>query len=299
MRFPAFSVVVACLTTLLAAFAAPAPARAAEIRITGSDLLLDGALQADLQAYGKSIDRTLRFDLRGSRLGLESLQKGEADIGLLIFGNEDPRPGPAFSSAVIGYLTSVIVVPADVTLTQINFSQLAGVFGARELNNFRRWSEIGALGDWSPRAISGMALRRGQGLSLDIFRYNVLQNPELKPTVTLLDSLAETYQRLQGEEGGIAILPSAPPPGTRLKVLLLAKGSSDVAYPPTPENLHTGDYPLRLQVNVVFRRGEAARYSQLLRRLLSDETAPALQAAGVMPLPVQARNQLVFDLETK
>ncbi len=273
-------------------------ARPAEVRIVGSDLL-EGALVEELQAYARSVDQRLTFDLRGSRLGLSALQNGQADIGLLVFGADDPRPGPTLSSAVIGYLTSVVVVPADLSLTQINYAQLAGVFGARELNNFRRWSEIGALGDWAPRAISAMALRRGNGLSLDLFRYNVLQNPELKPTVALLDSAEEAYQRLRGEEGGIAILPAPPPPGTGLKVLLLARGASDVAYPPTPENLHTGDYPLRLPVHLVFRRGEAGRHSLLLRRLLSDEVAPTLQGLGVMPLPVQARNQLVFDLETR
>ncbi len=294
MRFPVLSVAFA----LVLGLACPVSSSAAEVRITGSDLL-DGPLKEELATYAKSIDLRLSFDLRGSRLGMEALESGAADLGLMVFGVHDPKPGPAFSSAIIGYLTSVVVVPADVSLTQINYTQLAGVFGARELNSYRRWSELGALGDWAPRAISGMALRRGNGVSLDLFRYTVLQSPELKPTVTLMDSAAEAYERLRGEEGGIAILPSAPPPGTRLKVLLLAKGASDVAYPPTPENLHTGDYPLRLPVHVVFRRGEAGRHSLLLRRLLADETAPALQAMGVVPLPVQARNQLVFDLETK
>lgn len=273
------------------------PASAAELRLTGSDLF-DGPLKQNLETFAKGNDLTLAFDLRGSRLGLEALQTSQADLGLLVFGTQDKKPGAEFSSVVIGYLTSVVVVPADVTLTQINYAQLSGVFGASEQNNYRRWSEIGALGEWAPRAISGMVLRRRNGLSLDLFRYNVLQNPELKPTVALLDTPQEAYQRLLGEEGGIAILPSAPPAGTKLKVLLLAKGENDVAYPPSAENLHTGDYPLRLPVHLVFRKGEAGRLSSFIRHLLADETAPAWQSVGVTPLPVQARNQLVFDLET-
>lgn len=295
MRFPRLSA-AAFSAALLASslFAADA------IRVAGSDLL-DGALREHLAAFAKENDLGLTFDLHGSRLGLEALQKGSADMGLLIFAAQDPKPGPEFSDAVIGYLTSVVVVPADVSLTQISYPQLAGVFGTSELNNYRRWSEIGTLGDWAPRTISGMVLRRTTGLSLDLFRYNVLQKPELKPTIAQLDSAEEVYARLLGEEGGIAILPSAPPPGKKLKVLLLAKGSGtgDVAYPPTPENLHTGDYPLRLPVHLVFRKGEAGKLSRVIRYLLADETIPALQAAGVVQLPVQARNQLVFDLETK
>jgi hypothetical protein len=272
--------------------------RAEELRVAGSDLLA-GPFQKDLEAFAKQNDLQIAFDLRGSRLGLEALQKGRADFALLVFAAQDPRPGPEYSSAVIGYLASVVVVPSSVSLTQISYSQLGGVFGASEVSSHRRWSEIGALGEWSQRSISAMALRRSTGLSLDLFRHNVLQKPELKPTVALLDSADEAYARLRGEEGGIAILPSAPPENSGLKTLLVAKDAGDVAYPPTAENLHTGDYPLRLAVHVVFRKGEAGRFVPLLRHMLADETAPVFSAAGVTPLPVQARNQLVFDLETK
>ena len=292
MRPPVFFAAVLALSTLVAPFA-----RAETIQITGSDLL-GGALRTDLEKFAKGNDLALAFDLQGSRLGLEALQGGKADLGLLVFGAEDPKPGAGFSSAVIGYLTSVVVVPQDVSLTQVNYDQLSGVFGASEQNNYRRWSELGALGEWAPRAISGMALSRRSGLALDLFRYGVLKTPELKPTIALLDTPQEAYERLRGEEGGIAILASPPAPGLKLKVLLLAKGAGDVAYPPTAENLHSGDYPLRLPVHLVFRKGEAGRLGVLIRHLLADETAPTLQAVGVTPLPVQARNQLVFDLET-
>jgi ABC-type phosphate transport system substrate-binding protein len=293
MRFPTLSAAAFAATVFVSSVLG-----ADEIRVAGSDLLA-GALQANLTDFGKANDTPLNFDLRGSRLGLEALQSGKADLGLLVFSNQDPKPGPQFSDAVIGYLTSVVVVPAEVSLTQISYPQLAGVFGVSELNSYKRWSEIGALGAWAPRAISGMALRRSSGLSLDLFRYNVLQKPELKPTIALLETPEEAYTRLLGEEGGIAILPSVPPAGSKLKVLLLAKAAGDVAYPPTAENLHTGDYPLRLPVHIVFRKGEAGKLSRVIRHILADETAPALQSVGVTPLPVQARNQLVFDLETK
>ncbi len=297
MRLPPLLVSAAFATSLFVSSLVGAEA----IRLAGSDLL-DEALRPSLTEFAKQNDLELSLDMRGSRLGLEALQGGKADLALLVFGEQDPKPGPEFSSSVFGYLTSVVVVPADLSLTQISFPQLAGVFGANELVNHKRWSDVGALGNWAPRTISAMALRRSAGLSLDLFRYNVLQKPELKPTVALLDTPEEVYARLSGEEGGIAILPAPPPAsGSKLKVLLVAKGAraGDVAYPPTSENLHTGDYPLRLPVHVVFRKGDAPKVGRVIKHLLADETAPALQAAGVVPLPVQARNQLVFDIENK
>lgn len=294
MRFPVVS--AACLA--LAALFAPAQAAAAPIRLAGSDLL-DGALRRELEAFAKSTDLSLSFDLRGSRLGMEAIRTNKADLGLLVFADDEAKPGPEYSTAVIGYLTSVLVVPQDITLTQINYDQLAGIFGASEQSNYKRWSEIGALGDWAPRAISAMALNRDTGLATDIFRFNVLQMRELKPTVTLLPEATKAYDRLRGEEGGIAIMATPPPANTGLKVLLISKRAKDVAYGPTSENLHTGDYPMRLPVHLVFRKGEAGKFGLLIRHLLSDATQPAMEKVGLVPLPVQARNQLVFDLEAK
>lgn len=293
MRYPFLAAACLSLASLLATVSAVAD----PVRLTGSDLL-DGTLRKELETYSKATGLELSFDLRGSRLGMEAMRNGKADVALVVFAADEARPGPEFSSAVVGYLTSVLVVPQDVTLTQISYDQLAGVFGASEQNNYKRWSEIGALGEWAPRAISAMALNRETGLSIDLFRFTVLKTPELKPTVAVLPKAEEAYARLRGEEGGIAIMPTPPPAGTGLKVLLVAKKATDVAYGPTSENLHTGDYPLRLPVHLVFRKGEGGKFGLLIRHLLSDETQPALAGVGVVALPVQARNQLVFDLET-
>ena len=293
MRSPLVTAACLAIAVLLPVY----ESSAAPIRLAGSDLL-DGALRQELEAYAKTTELGLSFDLRGSRLGMESMRTNKADLALLVFAADEAKPGPEFSTAVVGYLTSVLVVPQDITLTQISYDQLAGIFGASEQNNFKRWMEIGALGDWAPRAISAMTLGRETGLATDIFRFNVLQMRELKPTVTILPDAEKAYQRLRGEEGGIAIMATPPPANTGLKVLLIAKTAKDVAYGPTPENLHTGDYPIRLPVHLVFRKGEAGKLGLLIRHLLSDEVQPAMNRVGMVPLPVQARNQLIFDLET-
>ncbi len=277
------------LITLSSSFAEP-------IRLVGSDLVAD-ALGPELKAFAAANELPLTVDLRGSRLGMETLTAGGADLGLVVLGAEDAPPGPEFANSVVGYLTTVVVVPASVPLTQIQFGQLAGIFGASEVTNLKRWSELGVTGSWGVRGITAVAVSRRGGLAVDLFRYQVLKTPDLKPTVVQFDDVARATGRISGEEGGIALLPSPPEEGGPLKVLLVAKGERDVAYGPTAENLHTGDYPLRIPVRLVFRKSEAKRLNFLIRHLLADETAPALLKAGVVPLPVQARNQLVFELE--
>ncbi len=268
------------------------------LRFTGSDLVGE-SLRTHLADAVAERDLQLQFSQRGSRLGLTALREGRADIGLLVLAPDDPKPGDTLSSAVMGYLTCIVAAPQSVSINQITFPQLAGVFGASEQQAYRRWSELGVLGDWAPRSISALAISRRQSLALDLFRHQVLKTPELKPNVAQLESVADIYARLRGEEGGIAILPEPPPAGSGLKVLLLAKGAQDVAYGPTPENLHTGDYPLRIPVLLVFPRGEGGRLRDVIRALLAEDTIPALQSSGIIPLPVQARNQLLFDLENR
>lgn len=270
--------------------------KAAPIRLVGSDLVAE-TLGADLKVFATANDLEVEVAMRGSRLGLEALRNGAGDLGLMVFAEGDSQPTDEYVNAVVGYMTAVFAIPESVALTQLHYAQLAGVFGASEVNNFRRWSELGVSGDWSVRGITAVAISRQGGLAIDLFRFGVLQTPELKDTVTIYDEPRRALQRIGGEEGGIALLSSPPPEGSRLKVLLLAKGERDVAYGPTPENLHTGDYPLRLPVHLVFRRADAKRLNFVIRHLLADETAPALLRAGVVPLPVQARNQLIFDLE--
>ncbi len=265
--------------------------------MVGSDLVAD-SIGAELKACATQNDVEFSLALKGSRLGIEALKSDAADFGLLVFASGDARPGPEFSSSVIGYMTAVIVVPASVPLTQLTYSQLAAVFGASELNNFKRWSEIGVTGNWGVRGITPVATSRRAGLAIDLFRYGVLQTPELKPTVEMFDAPAQAIERISSEEGGIALLGAPPAETSGMKVLLIGKGAGEVAYGPTSENLHSGDYPLRLPVYLVFRKGAAKPLNFVLRHLLADETAPALIKAGVVPLPVQVRNQLVFELES-
>ena len=273
------------------------PAVAAPIRVTGSDLLVD-ALREDLGKFAKANDLDVSFDMKGSRIGLETLQRDGADFGLLAFGPGDPEPGPEFTSRVVGYFTTVLVVPAELPLAQLTYSQLAGIYGVSEAANHKRWSDVGVTGPWGVRGITVVSTTRQTGLAIDLFRFQVLKNPEFKPTVLMFDDPAKALDRLRGEDGGIGLFRVPPADTGYFKVLLVAKGAGDVAYGPTSENLHSGDYPLRLPVYLVMRKGSAQRLNFVLRHLLSDEATPAFMKGGLMPLPVQARNQLVFDLET-
>ncbi|CAM2770764.1 PstS family phosphate ABC transporter substrate-binding protein [Rariglobus hedericola] len=280
---------------LLAAFLSLTVARA-EVRLVGSDLLGKDFTTA-LAAYSKRNDLGIKLALEGSRAGMEQLQSGRADLGLMVFSPGEKPPEAPYVVLPVAYHTLAVVVPATLPLSQITFGQLNTIYGDDAQSGLKRWSDLGVTGEWANRNILPNITGPGGGITYDLFRYTVLAAPSLKPTVGVQTTLSNTLTRIRGDEGGIAVLPLMPATQTRLKTLLVARGAQDVAFGPTPENLHSGDYPVRLPVYLVFRKDAAKQLQTTLRYLLSEEAVPLWEGAQLVPLPIQARNQMIFDLE--
>lgn len=268
----------------------------AEVRVVGSDLL-GKDFAAALTAYSTRNELGLTLSFTGSRTGIGELQAGRADLALVVFSPGEKPPAAPFIVLPVAYHTAVVVVPATLPLTQITFAQLNTIYGSDAQSGLKRWSDLGVTGEWAPRNILPNISGPGVGLTYDLFRYTVLTSPELKPTVGVQASLAESLIRIRGDEGGIAILPALPAKQPRLKTLLVARGAQDVAFGPTSDNVHSGDYPIRLPVYLVFRKDAAKALQPVLRYLLSEDAVPLWEEGGMVPLPIQVRNQQIFDLE--
>jgi phosphate transport system substrate-binding protein len=268
----------------------------AEVRVVGSDML--GANFPDaLRAYSQRNDLGVTLNLAGSRSGMEQLASGKADLVLACFAPSEKLPEAPFVAWPVAYHTAVVVVPAALPLSQISFDQLNMIYGDVAQSGLKRWNDLGVSGLWANRNILPNMLGQAGGLTCDLFRYTVLQVPSFRPTVGMQSSLAECLTRIRGEEGGMAILPVLPVGQTNLKTLLLAKGKQDVAFGPTPDNLYSGDYPIRLPVYLVFRREAAKQLQPVLRYLLGEDAVPLWEDAKLVPLPLRVRNQQIFDLE--
>jgi phosphate transport system substrate-binding protein len=267
-----------------------------EVRIVGSDLL-GKEFEASITDYSKRNELGLSLNLDGSRSGLERLQAGTADLGLVMLSPGEKPPEAPFVALPVAYQTAVVVVPSSVPLTQVTFVQLNKIFGDIAQSGLRRWGDLGVTGEWTHRNLLPNILGPSGGLSYDLFRYTVLSSPALRPTVGVQTSLAESITRIRGDEGGMAVLPLLPENQPRLKTLLVARGPQDVAFGPTPDNVHSGDYPIRLPVYLVFRKDAVKSLQPILRYLLSEDAVKLWENAQLVPLPIQVRNQQIFDLE--
>ncbi|MFH1499174.1 MAG: substrate-binding domain-containing protein [Verrucomicrobiota bacterium] len=270
--------------------------QAAPLRIVGSDLL-SPVLDRGLAAYAERNDREITVKLEGSGIGLDSLRRGEADLGVLMFAPGAPLPSEEFLLLPVAYQTAVLAMRSSIPVSQLSYSQIGGIYGDSEQKNHRRWSDVGASGPWGARSILPVAVGRQGGLAFDLLRAETLKSNRLKPSVVQFNTPAEAIRRVSGDEGGIAVLLQPPPEDSGLKVVLVSREDQGVAYPPTPDNLHNGDYPLRLPVYLVARKADINSLNQLLRFLLGEEALPLWEQAGLISAPVQSRNQLIFDLE--
>jgi hypothetical protein len=282
--------VAACAMLLSAVVVLPA-----ELRVVGTDLLGVNFSKALYDHAGRH-DVVLALALDGSRPGLDRLKAGRADLALLVLPPSEEEAA-AFETATLAYHRVVVLVPPASPVVQVTLDQLAGIFGVGGPTGFNRWGELGLSGEWSGRAIVPQAPVAGAGIAAEYFRQAVLHGLDFKSNVDRYDSPVDLALRLAGESRAIALASSPPSGPGGAKIVPVAMRAGGAAYLPTPENLHSGCYPLRLPLRLVFRRESAAALRPLWRFLFSDELAPLLERADIVPLPAAARQQQMLALE--
>jgi len=136
-------------------------------------------------------------------------------------------------------------------------------------------------------------------LALDLFRFTVLRVPQLKTTMGIHPNLDELVRRVRVDDTTIALFPCLPTDTAGLHVLLVARDDKDVAFGPTPENIHTGDYPIRLPFYIVFKPERAAELVGVVNTLLDEPVAVELTKLGYVPVPANFRREAQRTLGAK
>lgn len=266
-----------------------------EVRVTGTDLL---GVEFSKALYEFAAGRELRLVLAldGSRPGLAELRAGRADLALLVVppGEELPR---GFEALPLAYQRVVVLVPTTMPLASVTLGQLESIFCGARRAGFTRWGELGLTGDWVHRVIEAHAPAVGTGLAVELFRQVAMRGDELNSSVRRYRALDELRARFAGDSRGIAVAPGPLLSAPGLKMVPVAAREREPAFLSSPENLHSGDYPLSLPLWLVFRRESAPALRDLVRFLWSDEAVPHLERAQVVPLPPAARRRQLLALE--
>lgn len=265
-----------------------------DIRMAASDLL-DDFITPPLKAYAEKNNFGLKIEGMGSLPALDRLRSDEIDLAIIAVPEDQEVPREEFSIYPFAYDTAIVAVNSKNPINEISIARLGGVFGANEEFNFNNWGELGLSG-WASRNIKPLAGPAEGSISLELFRHSVFSGGPMKPSVAVLRD-TEIEGALNGSIVGIGILSSLPK-SEDLKVLMISDGGSpnSPAYGPTAENIHLGDYPIRLAFYIAYSPRDEEKVKPVLRALLEEDIAEVLNKNHLFALPATVRTQLLVDL---
>jgi ABC-type phosphate transport system substrate-binding protein len=282
-------------TLLLLPLALIATVQAEEIRIAASDLLAD-YIKVPLKAYGAENGATFFVDSIGSLPALDRLRSDEIDLAIIAVPEGDQVPRDEFSTYAFAYDAAVLVVNESNPIDEISVARLGGIFGSNEELNLNTWGELGLSG-WGNRNIKALVGTSDASIALELFKYSIFKGGVMKPSVSMVKD-TEIEDLLRSDAASIAIL-SRMPKNRKIKVLMVSSGSDiyTPAFGPTDDNVHYGDYPIRLAFYIVYNLRDDAKLRPVIRELLDDEVAASLRANDLIALPDTVRRKFLIELD--
>ncbi len=266
-----------------------------EIRIAASDLL-SKTLVEPFEAYGEKNNITIEVDAIGSLPALDRLRSDEIDVAIIAIPEGSEIPRSEFTVYPFAYEISVIAANESNPSNEISLSRLGGIFGSNEEFNFTSWGDLGLPG-WGSRTIKPVVGLTDESIALELFKYSVLKSGTMRSSVSVVRD-EEVESVLLSDAASIAIM-SRLPESNKLKTIMISGASGGPAFGPTEDNVHYGDYPIRLAFYIVYHPRDEARMEGLLRVLMEDETADKLRADHFYPLPETVRRKLALDFDLK
>ena len=280
------------LSTLTLAFSAISLS-ADEVRIAASDLLAE-YIKAPLTAHAEVSGVDYRIESIGSLPAMEGLKAGEVDLAIVAVPEADTFSREQFRVYPFAYDVAVIAVNESNPIHEISLESLGGIFGSKEEFNYNSWGDLGLSG-WRSRSIKPIAGQVPDSVSLELFKYTVFRGGAMKSSVDVVKD-SEVEGILASDAASIAIL-SHIPKKKEVKALMVASSKGAPAFGPTEDNVHFGDYPIRLPFYIVFNIADEDKIQQVVRVLLDEPVAKVLNENYLVALPETVRRQLTIDLE--
>lgn len=273
----------------------PFSAQADEIRIAASDLLAD-YIKAPLVAYGEKNETTFKIDKIGSLPALDRLRSDEIDLAIIAVPEGTEVPREEFSVYPFAYDVAVVIVNESNPIDEISLARLGGIFGSNEEFSFNTWGDLGLSG-WGSRNIKPLSGTSNESIALELFKFSVFKGGGMKPGVAMVKS-NEVADLVSDDAASIAIL-SQMPEGGNVKVLMVSTDESTdaPAFGPTDDNVHYGDYPIRLAFYIAYSKRDEDKLREIVRLLLEDDVANSLRENHLLALPDTVRRKLLIDLD--
>ncbi len=257
-----------------------------------SDLMAD-SLEASIADLAEQNSLKISFSKQGSLPALERLTSDELDIAVIVLPEGHAMPDSRYTVYPLAYDVAVLAVNEDNPIGEVSLPQLEGIFGSDGREDYQSWEGLGLSG-WTGRSIKTFAAEIENSISNELFKFTVLNSGGFKRSVSLVD-VASAERAISSDVTCIGLL-SRKLDSRRIKTLMVSTGNDTPAYGPSPDNVHYGDYPLRLPFYVVFETSNRNRIKPILAYLLSEGCSKLLQSKNFYALPDTVRSQYSFEL---
>jgi ABC-type phosphate transport system substrate-binding protein len=264
------------------------------VRLVGSDILQQALLPA-VSAWDAAEDR-VAIDARfsGTLAAHTALLAGSADLAVIALPDGTPTPDGIERLPFLYQVVTVGVNQAN-PIRQISFDELRAVFGLG--GRVDGWAAFNSAPEWLNRKINPAAIRRRDGVALEVFNAMVLDGAAVKPLVSFFDNTDSLLAALRDDSGMLAILPVNVVPAS-IRLVPVSREPGAQAYPPTADNVLFGDYALRLPFYLAWRSGQITpQIVEVIRFMLSDPTSEVLSRSGFQTLSANERRSFLLDLE--
>jgi len=213
------------------------PLAAPGVIINGSDIL-GNLLEEPIREFAGDQGIPIALELDGSISALEGLKNQDAHIALYTNPEGTPPEG-AYSAVPIAFQVVALAVHQSNPVETLDYEQISAMFGAN--GRIEEWGMVTE----DPGKINLGAIRSNRHLAMDLFRYKILEDQALKSTVTFYDNADELVGNVRNDNSSLVILPAAVP-YRDIKYVPVSRDPQSQAYLPSMDNVHFGDYPLRL-----------------------------------------------------
>lgn len=267
---------------------------ASALTLVGSDLI-QPVLADSLDALAKAEGFSVRYQMEGSQVGLQSLNDGRADVAIVALPRGE-QPKTDAEVTAWAFLVTVVAVHKDNPVAELDRDDLLAIYS--QAGGAINWDRFTREPGWTARKISQHQVRGKNTLGLEVFKVEVLGDQEMNASVRTYGTLEEFSRETRDDFNVITIVPSLTLPAS-LRALPVAGQGQERPVAPTPENVVYGTYALQLPFYLVYRREYAAtpEGKVVLRNLLGNQMAGQLEQADLMPLTPSERQERLRRFE--
>ena len=262
------------------------------LRVVGSHYL-EEIFHANLS----NEDNSIHYQMTSSLLGLLKIREGLADVAFVLQSPEEQPLPPGSANVALGYWGIFFSVHRDNPTTEIPLAGLSELLRKTRLGLRLKWGIfLPHEPDWANRPVKVTFGLSDNNPSYPILRSWFFQDEKVDGIHFLADHAAQPHVV---EPYTLLVSSRLPEAQGDLRPLSLVQPGDSVGFPPSPENLFFGDYPLRCSLNLIVRDMEDPRSIQFLTLFFQSEIPKMLAHSGFVAVPDNAQNQalLKFDLE--